>query len=642
MALGPSPAPAIPADVPPAPEPHPRQSLAALGLSALGVVFGDIATSPLYAMRACFGEEYGVPPTPQNVLGILSLITWSLVVVISIKYVALIMRADNNGEGGVLALMALTRRVGRPAGKVRKALATVGLLGAALLYGDGVLTPAISVLSAVEGIGVATPALKDLAVPLTAAILVALFLVQRRGTSAVGVAFGPVTLLWLVTLGLLGTLGIAQAPGVLAALDPTHALDFATHHGATGFLALGGVFLVVTGGEALYADMGHFGRRPIQVTWFAIVLPALLLNYFGQGALLLVDPSAASEPFYRLAPAWGVYPLVLLATCATAIASQAVISGCFSLTRQAVQLGYCPRVRIEHTSHRAIGQIYVPAVNAFLMVASITLAVGFGSSDALAGAYGIAVSTTMVLTTVLFVVAARTLWSWPLWVIGPLGVVLLVVDTAFLGANGLKLLDGGWVTLAIAGVMFTLMVTWQRGRNELASRLTERLMPIETLLDSLKLDPPVRVPGIAVFLTAHTEGVPIALLHNLKHNHVLHEDVVILTIVTVDTPVANPAKRIETRELESGFYRVLARSGFMETPNVPAMLAMARCGNLDFGPARTTYFLGRETVIIGERGRMARWQRRLFALVSRWATRSTAYFNIPPGRVVELGLQVEL
>jgi KUP system potassium uptake protein len=623
-------------------EPHVRQNLASLALSALGVVFGDIATSPLYAMRACFGEEYGVPPTPQNVLGILSLITWSLVIVISIKYVALIMRADNHGEGGSLALMALTRRVGRPAGRVRKGLATVALLGAALLYGDGVLTPAISVLSAVEGIGVATPALKDLAVPLTAVILVALFVVQRRGTSAVGVAFGPVTLLWLLTIGLLGAVGISRTPAVLAAVDPTYALDFATHHGAMGFFALGGVFLVVTGGEALYADMGHFGRRPIQLTWFAAVLPALLLNYFGQGALLLQDASAASEPFYRLAPAWGVYPLVLLATAATAIASQAVISGCFSLTRQAVQLGYCPRVRVEHTSHRAIGQIYVPAVNAFLMVSSIALAVGFGSSEALAGAYGIAVSTTMVLTTILFVVAARTLWRWPLWLLGPLGGGLLIVDTAFLGANALKLLDGGWVTLAIAGVTFTLMVTWQRGRNELALRLDERLMPIEGLLESLKLDPPLRVPGIAVFLTAHEQGVPVALLHNLKHNHVLHEYVVILTIQTVDSPVADPAKRFETRDLGSGFHRVLARSGFMETPDVPAMLTMARCGNLDFAPARTTYFLGRETIIIGERGRMPRWQRRLFGIISRGATRSTAYFNIPPGRVVELGLQVEL
>jgi len=619
-----------------------RQSLGALALAALGVVFGDIATSPLYAMRACFGEEYGVEPTPDNVLGILSLITWSLVVVISIKYVALILRADNHGEGGILALMALTRRVGRPAGGVRKALATLGLLGAALLYGDGVLTPAISVLSAVEGIGVATPALSNLAVPLTVAILIALFLVQRRGTAAVGVAFGPVTLLWLTTIALLGVVNIARAPGVLAAVDPLHAFDFVTHHGPGGFFALGGVFLVVTGGEALYADMGHFGRRPIRMTWFAAVLPALLLSYFGQGALLLSDPSANSEPFFRQVPEWGVYPLVILATAATAIASQAVISGCFSLTRQAVQLGYCPRVRIEHTSDVAIGQIYVPAVNAFLMVSSIALAVSFGSSEALAGAYGIAVSTTMVLTTILFVVAARTLWSWSLWILVPLGVTLLTVDLVFLGANALKLLDGGWVTLFVAGIMFTLMVTWQRGRNELAGRLQERILSIEELLESMKLDPPQRVPGIAVFLTAHASGVPVALLHNLKHNHVIHEYVVILTVETVDTPVAASHKCVETKDYGSGFYRVLSRSGFMETPNVPATLMMARPGNLDFGPARTTYFLGRETIIIGDRGPMPRWQRRLFALISRGATRSTTYFNIPPGRVVELGLQVEL
>lgn len=617
--------------------------LSLLVLSALGVVFGDIGTSPLYAFRVCFSGDPGLPVVPANVLGILSLIFWSLVLVITFKYMIFIMRADNQGEGGILALTALLMpgRSERLSGSLWT-LIGLGVFGAALLFGDGMITPAISVLSAMEGLAVAEPVLAGLIKPLAILILVALFSLQRRGTASIGRIFGPVMLLWFFVLAGLGVFQIAGAPGVLAALNPIHAIRFLANNSARGFLTLGAVFLVVTGGEALYADMGHFGRRPIQTAWLALVFPALLLNYFGQGALLLRSPEAIRNPFFLLAPSWTVLPMVGLATAATVIASQAVISGAFSLARQAVQLGFSPRLVIRHTSPLKIGQIYVPSVNWTLMAATIALVLGFGTSERLAAAYGVAVTTTMVITTVLFFSVVRRRWSWPVWMAVLVTGSFLVFDLSFFIANLAKIPSGGWFPLLVAGIVFVGMTTWHRGRQILARRLQEELLPLDEFLGDVATNPPLRVPGTAVFMSGTTRGVPHALLHNIKHNHVLHERVILLTVVTEEVPRVPESQRAEIRDLGEGMYRIIAHYGFMEHPNVPALAALLTKRGFPLEPGSTSFFLGRENLISTPRPGMARWREKLFAFMSRNALAATQFFRLPPNRVVELGIQLDI
>ncbi len=617
--------------------------LAKLTLTALGVVYGDIGTSPLYAIRECFYGPHAVALNRENILGVLSLILWSLIIVVSIKYLVFVLRADNRGEGGILALMALVRS-DRPGTSPRSRLIVVslGLFGAALLYGDGMLTPAISVLSAVEGLEVATPVLEPYVIPITVVILAALFLFQRRGTAGVGVVFGPVVMLWFTTLGLLGLIQMIHQPTVLAAVNPVHGARFFIHAGWQGFVVLGAVFLVVTGGEALYADMGHFGPRPIRLGWFGLCLPGLLLNYFGQGALLLSNPAAAVNPFYRMAPSWGLYPLIALATMATIIASQAVISGSFSLTRQAVQLGYSPRVQIEHTSPEEIGQIYVPGISWALMVSAIGLVIGFGSSSNLAAAYGVAVASTMVITTLLLYVVARELWGWS-WISAALLTGgFLAVDLAFFSANIIKVPHGGWFPLVVGGVVYTMLATWKRGREILRQRLGERSVPLDILLADIAADPPERVPGTAVFMTGNPGVTPPALVHNLTHNKVLHQQVIFLSVLTEEVPRVPADQRVSVQGLGQGFYAVTARYGFMQDPDVPWVLERCREHGLDIRLEATTFFLGRETLLASERPGMARWREKLFAFMSRNAARATAFFRIPPEQVMEVGVQIEL
>jgi KUP system potassium uptake protein len=623
-------------------EPPRGRYLANLSLAALGVVYGDIGTSPLYAIRECFYGEYGVPVDAANVLGVLSLIVWSLFLVVSVKYLVFVMRADNRGEGGILALMALVVPSHAPASGRPWRLAILGLFGAALLYGDGMITPAISVLSAMEGLEVATPLFRPWVVPATLAILVGLFLFQSRGTARVGAVFGPITLVWFLVLAVLGIRAILSEPSVLRALSPAHAVAFFAHNGPRGALVLAAVFLVVTGTEALYADMGHFGRRPIRLAWFAVTLPALVLNYFGQGALLLADPEAAHNPFYRLAPAWFLYPLVVLATLATIIASQAVISGAFSLTRQAAQLGYSPRIPVTHTSSDEAGQIYIAPINWALMLACCGLVLGFGASTHLAAAYGMAVTTTMVITTLLFYVLARERWHWSRLAAGSLAAVFLAIDLAFLAANAIKIEHGGWFPLLVALAVLALMSTWKRGRQLLRRRLRETSLPIENFLADLEASKVARVPGTAVFMTGDPEGTPHALLHNLKHNRVVHEQVILLTVDTAAVPYVPDRERVELERLGQGFYRIVAHYGFMQDPNVPRALALASSDALSIEPMQTTYFLGREKLIPAGRSGMARWRERLFAFLSQNSAGATPFFRIPPNRVVELGAQIEL
>ncbi len=616
--------------------------LALLSLTALGIVYGDIGTSPLYAVRESFLTSHGVAVTTQNILGVLSLIFWSLIVVISIKYLGVVLRADNRGEGGILALAALctpmfTRRRGG-----RWWLIMLGLFGTALLYGDGAITPAISVLSAVEGLEVATPLLAPYIIPITIAILVVLFLAQHHGTARVGVLFGPVTLLWFTTLAVLGIRQIVQEPGVLAAANPFYAVDFFLENRWRAFVVLGSVFLVVTGGEALYADMGHFGRRPIRIAWFAVVLPALLLNYFGQGALLMHTPAAAENPFYRMAPEWALYPVVCIATAATVIASQALISGAFSLTMQAVQLGYIPRVAIDHTSAREFGQIYIPAVNWALMVACVGLVLGFRSSSDLAAAYGVAVTTTMAITTLLLFVVMQERWGWSMLAAGLSTSFFLAIDLAFWGANLIKIPHGGWFPLVAGALIFGMMATWKRGRQILTERLSEGALPVGTFVQDAAAGSSPRVPGTAVFMYSNPEATPPALLHNLKHNKVLHDRVVFLAVVTAEIPHVPPEKRAAVEDLGHGFYRLRLNYGFMEEPNVPESLRALRVRGLEFKPLETTYFLGRETLISSRRPGMALWREHLFAVMNRNARTATSFFCLPPNRVVELGAQVEL
>ena len=614
-----------------------RHYLLHLCLTALGVVYGDIGTSPLYAIRECFHGEHGIAVTHDHVLGVLSLIFWSLTLVISIKYLIYVMRADNDGEGGILALMALATSKSRRSIPV---LLVVGLFGAALLYGDGMITPAISVLSAVEGLEVAAPGLEAFVVPITICILVGLFWFQRRGTAGVGAVFGPVTLVWFAVLGSLGAWQVIQQPGVLWALNPVHAATFLVDGGWHAYLVLGAVFLVVTGGEALYADMGHFGARPIRLTWFALVLPALLLNYFGQGALLLTDPAAASSPFYRMAPSWALYPLIVLSTAATIIASQAVISGAFSLTRQATMLGFWPRVGIEHTSPTEIGQIYVPSVNWALMAATITLVLAFGSSTHLAEAYGIAVTTTMLITTALAFVVAYRQWNWKLPIAIALTLLFLAADFAFLGANVVKITQGGWLPLIVAGGIYVLMTTWQKGRVMVGERIMSQVVSLEDFFEVLRVERITRVPGTAVYMTSNAAGTPPALMLNAQHHRAVHEKVVLLTILTEDVPRVEESRRLTCKGLQDGFYRLVARYGFMETPDVPALLS--RNDSVEVSLLYTTFFLGRETVLAESSEEMWQWRKRLFALMSRNSRRAPAFFNLPPDRVVEVGAQIEL
>ena len=617
--------------------------LAGLAVAALGVVYGDIGTSPLYALREAFHGPHAIPVTPDNVMGVLSLVFWSLVLVVTIKYHIVIIRADNKGEGGVVALMALVNgsRIARGLSP-RKVMIVLGIFGAALIYADGALTPAISVMSAVEGLEVATPALAHLVVPLTLIILVALFWFQRHGTARIGAVFGAVMVFWFATLAVLGLVHIIGRPGVLAAVSPHHAFQFVTENVGQSLIVLGAVFLVVTGGEALYADLGHFGHRAIQYAWFSVAFPALLLNYFGQGALLLSNPAAAVNPFYHMAPTWALYPLIVLATAAAIIASQAVISGSFSLTRQAVQLGYSPRLQIDHTSSREIGQIYVPAVNWGLMLLTCALVLAFGSSSNIAGAYGVALSTLMVMTTCMFYVMSREVWRWTFTKAALVAALFLAMDIPFLAANALKIQHGGWVPLAIAVALYLLMTTWKRGREILSKRMLEKTVPLKLLLADLAAEPPIRVPGTAVFMYGSAEGTPPALIHNLAHNKVLHEKVVFLTVTTEDVPHVPPAQRVTVRRIGKGFHSVIARYGFTEDPDIREVLAACKKEQLDIPIEGTTFFLGRETVIASERPGMALWREHVFAFMTRNALRATAFFKIPPNQVFEVGAQVEL
>ena len=618
-----------------------KASVPFLAVTALGVVYGDIGTSPLYALRECFFGSHAVPPSYDNVLGVLSLVVYSLLFIISVKYVVVVMRADNQGEGGILALTALISGEGTPRGS-RALLVTLGLFGAALLYGDGMITPAITVLGAVEGLHTVTPALSPYVVPVSVAILTGIFAIQRYGTARVGAWYGPVMVGWFVTIAALGAAWVAKEPGVLWAIDPRHAGRFFLEHGWHGFMVLGAVFLVVTGGEALYADMGHFGRRPIRLAWFVVVLPALLLNYFGQGALLLRHGTAASQPFFEMAPTWFQVPLVVLSTAAAIIASQALISGAFSLTRQAIQLGYVPRVSVIHTSFTEAGQIYVPQVNVLLAVGTIIIVIGFGSSGALAAAYGVAVALTMVLTVVLLNVVARERWGWsPLLAAGVTG-LFLVVDGAFFVANVTKVSHGGWLPLAIGCVLLVLMTTWKTGRRLVAERLLDRAMPFDALQASLLAHPPARVPGTVVYLTAQPDGAPRALVNNLRFNKTLHEHVIVLTIVTANVPHVDDANRISVRGIGSQITAIRAQFGFMDTPHVPPILALAQAAGVPIDSSDLTYCLGRETILSTRPGGMARWREQLFIWMVRNASRATTYFGLPADRVVELGVQVEV
>ncbi len=631
------------------------KALAGLSFAALGVVYGDIGTSPLYAIKECFNGSRAVAMSPQNVLGVLSLVFWSLNFVISFKYIAVVLRADNRGEGGILALLALARPDGF---RVGRGLVMLGLFGAALLYGDGVITPAISVLSAVEGIKVATPAFEHWVLPVTIGILSGLFLFQRRGTAGVAAVFGPITLLWFLSIAAIGVHGIIDYPAVLRAINPLYAWRFFVNNGFQSFVVLGSVFLVVTGGEALYADMGHFGRRPIRVAWFGLVLPSLMLNYMGQGALLLHRPEAVTNPFYNLVPDAVLYPMVVIATLAAIVASQALISGAFSLTQQAMQLGFAPRMHLVHTSHTEIGQIYMPGINAALWVTCVALVLQFGSSDALAATYGVAVTGTMLITTVLLAVVARKQWNWSWWKVVPLTIAFLIVDSAFLGANLIKFVEGGWFPLAAGSAVYVLMSTWRRGRQQVTAILRETSLPLDLFIPDIARRKPYRVPGVAVFMTSIPDVAPPVLLHHLKHNKVLHEKVILMTISSLEIPQVPASERVTLERLGEGFYQLRARYGFMESPDVPAILTAVapqlREPGEDAAPSLrlndVSFFLGRETLIVSPRGRglsraagaMAGWRAKLYGVMQRNAQTATAFFGLPPNRVVELGAQIQV
>ena len=620
---------------------HERQAMPALAVAAIGVVFGDIGTSPLYALKEIFNGHHPIPVTPDNILGVLSLVFWAIMIMVTIKYVLIIMRADNRGEGGSLALLSLVIENAKGNPRLTWVISLLGIFAAALFYGDSMITPAISVLSAVEGLEIITPDLKPYVVPITLVILTGLFFIQKHGTGAVGMLFGPVMVCWFAILGVLGAIEIAQYPSVLAALSPLYAIDFVVAHPRLSFLALGSVILAVTGGEALYTDMGHFGRPPIRLAWFGFVMPALVLNYFGQGALLLNEPTAIESPFFHLGPSWALIPMVVLATLATVIASQAVISGAFSVARQAVQMGLLPRMQIIHTSGREEGQIYVPFTNWSLYLAVVALVVGFQNSSNLAAAYGIAVTTTMLIDTVLVAFVMVLLWRWNLMLVALVVGSLLVVDIAFFSANIIKIPEGGWFPIAMALVSFTVLTTWRRGRRLLLDEMARQTFPLVDFLATI--GDVYRIHGTSIFMTSAKEGVPSALLHNLKHNQVLHERVVLLTVQTANTPFVNDLDRIYLHRLDEGFIRVIVRYGFMEDPDVPAALEQCARFGETFDMMETTFYVARETVIPRIPGRdIAPWRARLFALMSKNATSATDFFKIPTNRVVELGTQLVL
>ena len=621
--------------------PH-RQRMMPLMIGAIGVVYGDIGTSPLYTLRTAFSGEHALSLTSENVLGVLSMIFWALVVVVTLKYITLIMRADNRGEGGILALTALVSRGTENQPRLRWLLVGLGIFGAAMFYGDGMITPAISVLGAVEGLEVIAPALHMFVVPISVIILAGLFAIQRGGTARIGAWFGPIIGIWFVTLAVLGVAEIARFPDILRALSPTYAARFIVDEPLAAFLAFGAVVLAVTGTEALYADMGHFGATPIRRAWLFFVMPCLVLNYFGQGALIVGDPSAVQNPFYLLAPDWARVPLLVLAAAAAIIASQAVISGAFSLTRAAIQMGYAPRLTILHTSERAIGQIYVPFINWSLFCAVIALVVGFRSSEALASAYGIAVMMAMLIDSILIFVVMRRLWHWPRLVAALAATPFLIIDVVFLASNSLKIPEGGWFPLLIGGIVFTLLTTWKRGRVVLMQRLAEDAMPLDVFIQSVDASPPTRVPGTAVFLTSTQNRVPHALLHNLKHNKVLHERVVFLTIVTRDIPHVPEQERFEIKALGCEFYQMTADYGFTEDPDVPELLENCGRKGFTFDMMETSFFVSRETLIATVAPGMALWREKLFVSMSKNATKASEFFQIPTNRVVELGTQVEL
>ena len=622
--------------------------LAVLTLTALGVVYGDIGTSPLYSLKECFSPLYGLQPTRDNVFGILSLIVWALTLVVSVKYISFVLRADNGGEGGQFAMLALIfprrdKALGTGRGKWIIALA---LFGTALLYGDGIITPAMSVLGAMEGLEVAIPRLAEFIVPITLVILVSLFAAQRFGTHTIGRWFGPIMLVWFLTIGALGAMEVARSPWILGAVNPLHAVTFAMEHGTLAFIVLGSVVLVITGGEALYADMGHFGKRPIRVAWIAMVFPMLLLNYFGQGALLVREPAAAANPFFMLAPDALLIPLVVLAAMAAVVASQAMISGAYSVTRQGIQLGFIPRLEIRHTSTTEEGQIYIPEVNYFIAVGCIIIVLAFQNTSALGAAYGIAVTGTMLITTILFYVVARLRFRWKPWQAISLTALFLVVDLSFFGANIIKVAHGGWVPLALGVVLFVLMLTWQRGRRLLNARLAEGALPLDLFLEGVEKSAVHRVAGTAVFMTGNDDGVPPVLLHHLKHNKVLHERVLLVSVKTADVPEVPASDRVRIMALGQSFWRVVATYGFMQSPNVPQVLEVVDHMGIRCRPMETSYFLGRERLIPtggrpDEAIRLARWRKVVFAILARNARSATEFFGIPSNRVVELGTQIE-
>jgi KUP system potassium uptake protein len=616
-----------------------RRPLLPLTLTAVGVVYGDIGTSPLYALRECFFGTHPVPPTHENVLGVLSLIIYSLVLVISIKYMVLVLRADNKGEGGILSLTSLLppRGSGAPVG-----LVLLGLFGAALLYGDGMITPAITVLGAIEGVTVATPVFEPYVVPVAVLILIVVFSVQQYGTHRIGRMYGPIMVVWFVVMAVLGLTWIVRQPVVLGAINPVHAIAFFGENGLHSIAVLGAVFLVVTGGESLYADLGHFGRRPIRLAWFTLVLPSLLLNYFGQGALLLTNGEMAEQPFFMLAPGWAQLPLVALATAAAIIASQALISGAFSLTRAAIQLGYAPRLNVEHTSSWEMGQVYVPQVNWFLAISCVLIVIAFQSSAALAAAYGIAVALTMLITGTLLPIVGRMRWQWPVPAVVAFVLVFVVIDLSYVAGNAFKILDGGWLPLVIAAVIFTFMTTWKTGRRLVAERLTARAFPLEDFVAGVAANPPTRVDGTAVFMTAQPTGTPAALAHNLRYNKILHEHVIVLTASTIPVPYTTPEERLSVQRLGHGLYNARVQYGFMDDPDIPEALMQIKALGVPIEPDDVTYFLGRETIVVSDRPGMAKWREKLFVLMARNAVRATAFFKLPPERVVELGVQVEM
>ncbi len=628
------------AKIPPSSDAKPsKHRLLLLCLASLGIVYGDIGTSPLYALRECFYGHHAIPCTRPNVLGVLSLILWSLLLVISVKYLILILRADNRGEGGILALATLVSDVVRRG----KLLFLLGLFGAALLYADGMITPAISVMSAVEGLNIATPFFDPYVVPIAIGILIVLFFFQSHGTTGVGRVFGSVTVVWFIAIAALGIHQIGRAPEVLAAINPFHGVEFFVSNGKRGFVVLGAVFLAITGGEALYADIGHFGTKPIRLSWFVVVLPALVLNYFGQGALVLAEPEATVNPFFRMTPSWALYPMVILATAAAVVASQAIISGAFSLTMQAIQLGYIPRLKVNYTSARIIGQIYVPVVNWALMICCIGLVLGFQSSSHLAAAYGVAITTTMLITTILFYIVARRRWHWPAAAAIPVAGFFVAIDIAFFSANMLKIAHGGWFPLLISAVILFLMLTWRKGRRVLRTHLSDICIPLDLFLPDLKSQEIRRVPGTAIYMSGNKAGTPLALLHNLKHNKVLHENVVLLTVRTEEVPyLSNVKDRVAIEKMQEGFWRAYVHFGFMEKPDVPAALETTKDNRLRFDPMRITYFIGRETILATRKLGLSAWRGSIFAWMTRNAGDVTSYFCLPPNGVVELGARVEV